>query len=129
MNMTSILRSLRQIGLILVILVGLLVAAALVDGIPESAVRPPENLKTIEEFRVWKQGFIKGEGTYQNSGVTYKVLLGPRGRYLASGPSAYVFDEQGQFVDWTSDMGDFDTVKHHFDLRSGHVVHVRHNKP
>lgn len=25
---------------------------------------------------------------------------------LSSGPSAYVFDETGRLVDWTSDMGD-----------------------
>jgi hypothetical protein len=42
--MTSIFRTLLQIGLIFAILFGLFVAAAVVDGIPESAVRPPERL-------------------------------------------------------------------------------------
>jgi hypothetical protein len=40
-----------------------------------------------------------------------------------------LFDERGQFVDWTADMGDFDTVKNHFDLTSGHVKNITLEKP
>ena len=70
-----------------------------------------------------------GKGTFESSGKTYTVMLAPAGRYLASGPSAYLFDEQGQFVDWTADMGDFYTVKNRFDLTSGNVKIFMHEKP
>ena len=66
-----------------------------------------------------------GTGTFQNAGVTYTVLLGPAGRYLPSGPAAYLFDDKARFVDWTSDMGDFYTVKYRFDLTSGRVKGLR----
>ena len=65
-----------------------------------------------------------GKGTYKSAGVTYTVMLAPAGRYLASGPSAYLFDERSRFVDWTADMGDFYTVKNRFDLASGHVQNI-----
>jgi hypothetical protein len=80
-------------------------------------------------FRAWKRGSIMRSGAFEGSGVTYTVMLAPAGRYLASGPSAYLFDEQGQFVDWTADMGDFYTVKNRFDLTSGHVKNIRREKP
>ena len=70
-----------------------------------------------------------GRGTFESAGVTYTVMLAPAGRYLASGPSAYLFDGTGQFVDWTADMGDFYTVKNGFDLTSGHVKNVTREKP
>src|SRR5215212_12236191 len=117
----SIKRILRPIGIALLALIGLLVISVLVERIPLSAARPPKNLKTLQEFQAWKQGKIKGQGTFENSGITYTVMLAPAGRYLASGPAAYLFDEKGQFVDWTADMGDFHTVKNRFDLASGNV--------
>lgn len=70
-----------------------------------------------------------GKGTYENSGTNYTVMLAPAGRSFASGPSAYLFDENGQFIDWTSDMGDNFTVKRRFDLTSGHVKNVERKKP
>ena len=70
-----------------------------------------------------------GKGTFESAGVAYTVMLAPAGRYLASGPSAYLFDEHEQFVDWTADMGDFYTVKNNFDLTSGHVKNIKHEKP
>ena len=56
-------------------------------------------------------------------------MLAPAGRYLASGPSAYLFDEKGKFVDWTADMGDYYTVTKRFDLTSGNVKNITHEKP
>jgi hypothetical protein len=125
----SIKRILRRIGIVLLTLIGLLFTSVLVDQIPLSAARPPKNLKTLEEFRVWKQGKIEGKGTFENSGITYTVMLAPAGRYLASGPSAYLFNEKGEFVDWTADMGDFYTVKNRFDLTSGNVKNIGPEKP
>lgn len=125
----SIKRILRRVGIGLLALIGLLLLSVLVDLIPFSAARPPRNLTTLEEFRTWKQGDIKGKGTFENSGVTYTVMLAPAGRYLASGPSAYLFDQKGQFVDWTHDMGDFYTAKNRFDLTSGNVKNIEREKP
>lgn len=65
-----------------------------------------------------------GERRYENSGTNYTVMLAPAGRTLASGPSAYLFDQNGQFIDWTADMGDFKTKKYGFDLTSGRVKRV-----
>lgn len=94
-----------------------------------SAAQPPKHLKTIEEFQAWKQGAVIGTGTFENSGATYSVMLAPAGRYWASGSAAYLFDRNGQFVDWTADMGDFRTVKYQFDLTSGNVKNIKMNKP
>lgn len=69
------------------------------------------------------------KGTFENAGVTYTVMLGPAGRYLASGPSAYLFDQHGQFVDWTPDMGDVSTTKNGFDLTSGRVRNIKYESP
>ena len=93
------------------------------------AARPPNDLKTIEDFATWKRGSIVGRGTYESAGDTYTVMLAPAGRYLASGTSAYLFDENGQFVDWTADMGDFFTVNNQFDLTSGNVKNIEREKP
>lgn len=99
------------------------------DRIPMGAARPPKGMATIEEFRAWKGPSIKGTGTYESAGVTYTVVLAPAGRLHASGPSAYLFDPQGRFVDWTSDMGDFPTVRLGFDLTSGRVKNIQRVKP
>jgi hypothetical protein len=80
-------------------------------------------------MRAWKGPAIKGTGTYEGAGVTYTVVLAPAGRHLASGPSAYLFDPEGRFVDWTSDMGDFPTVRLGFDLTSGRVKNIQRQKP
>jgi hypothetical protein len=121
-------RTLFRIGVIIAAPILLLGGCLLLDQIPMSAARPPADLKTIEDFRTWKHGAIMGSGTFEDSGVIYTVMLAPAGRYLASGPSAYLFDEQGQFVDWTADMGDFYTVKNRFDLTSGHVKNINREK-
>jgi hypothetical protein len=125
----SLKRTVFRIGIILSVPFGLLGGCLLVDQIPLSAARPPKNLNTLEEFQAWRRGAVMGKGTFESSGVTYTVMLAPAGRYLASGPSAYLFDDKGQFVDWTADMGDFHTIKNHFDLTSGHVKNIKHEKP
>jgi hypothetical protein len=122
-------RVLFRIGVIFAVPMLLLGGCLLLDQIPMSTARPPKSMKTIEEFQNWKRGVIMGKGTFESAGVTYTVMLAPAGRYLASGPSAYLFDQQGQFVDWTADMGDFYTVKNNFDLTSGHVKDIMREKP
>jgi hypothetical protein len=83
-----------------------------------SAARPPQNLSTIEEFRECREAVVMGCGTVEISGSSHTVLLAPAGRYLASGPSAYLFDEAGRYVDWTADMGHW-YVNNRFDLTGG----------
>ena len=99
------------------------------DALTMSRARPPANVRTMEDFLVWKKGAVTGRGTFETGGVTYTVMLGRPARSLASGPSAYLFDANSQFVDWTADMGDFYTVKREFDLTSGHVKNIKHDEP
>jgi hypothetical protein len=122
-------KTLFRLGLILVLPIFLLGGCIVVDCIAMSSARPPKTLKTIDDFKMWKNGSIKGRGTFEKEGVVYTIMLAPAGRMLSSGPSAYVFDDKGQFVDWTGDMGDNYTVKNHFDLTSGHVKNVTHEQP
>ena len=122
----TIKRTLFRVGIILCVPVFLLGGCIVFDCITMAAARPPKLLKTIEDFETWKRGSIMGRGSFETGGVTFNVMLAPAGRALASGPSAYLFDEKGQFVDWTGDMGDCYTVKNHFDLTSGHVKNVTH---
>lgn len=95
-----------------------------VDHIALKSARPPANLKTIHDFRDWKKRAFMGERSYENFGTTYIVMLGPSGRMFASGPSAYLFDQNGDFVDWTPDMGDSKTKEFGFDLTGGRVKRV-----
>lgn len=90
---------------------------------------PPAAVRTMDEFLDWKKGSVKGRGTFESGGVTYTVILGPPARYLASGPSAYLFDPTGNLVDWTADMGDLYTVTHGFDLTSGQVKNIKRDEP
>jgi hypothetical protein len=97
------------------------------DSIPLKKATPPQSMSTVEEFRKWKGSEIMDEGTYANNGTTYKVYLVPAGRYLASGPSAYLFTQNGDFVDWSADCGDYFTVKQNFDLTSGNIKPIKNN--
>lgn len=110
-------------------LVLLFIVFLYLDNVPAAAARPPESLRTLEDFRVWKQGLIKGQGTFEAKGVLHTVLLAPASHYLASGPAAYLFDPDGQFVDWTGDMGDYHTVKHRFDLTGSQVKNLSVTPP
>jgi len=114
-------RTLTQIGIALAATAGLLVGCLSLDLIPMSAAKPPPKLKTLQDFRAWKRGSVMGMRTFTNSGKAYTVMLAPAGRFLASGPSAYLFDKDGRFIDWTADMGDLPTVYNRWDLTSGHV--------
>jgi hypothetical protein len=95
------------------------------DAILLSRARPPRGITTLADFNSWKGEAILGHGTFEHGGTNYTVMLGPAGRTLASGPSAYVFDSDGQFVDWTSDMGDFRTRARKFDLGGGALKNVQ----
>ncbi len=103
----------------------LLIGSILLDQIPMRAARPPAQLITIEDFEIWKRKELIATATLEDQGIRYTVLLGPAGRYLASGPSAYLFDERGHFVDWTADMGDLATVKKRIYLNGGRLQNYK----
>ena len=115
--------------MVLLVPVGVLGGCIAYDGFAMSRARPPASVQTMDDFLAWKQGAVTGRGTFETGGVTYTVMLGRPARSLASGPSAYLFDTNSQFVDWTADMGDFYTVKHRFDLTSGHVKNIKRGEP
>jgi hypothetical protein len=112
-------RIVRGVARVVLLLFGLLI----LDHLPSfwNDLSPPPDLATIDDFREWKADGIRAEGTYEDSGKTYTVLLGETSAFLVSGPAAYVFDSNGSFVDWTGDMGDVYTKKHGFNLTSGNV--------
>lgn len=94
-----------------------------------SKARPPASVRTLDDLLAWRKEGITASGTFSSGGVTYTVMLGKPARSLASGPAAYVFDAGGGYVDWTSDMGDFYTEKHGFDLTSGNVKNIKRVTP
>ena len=88
---------------------------------------PPKGIRSIEDFLEWKGSEILGKGIYtdQSKRSDYQVYLAPSGRVLASGPSAYLFDEDGKFIEWTPDMGDSGTSIHNYDLSSGNLKRIK----
>lgn len=118
----------RIVGIFVAVPIVMIGGCLSADLMMLAKARPPKNLKTIEDFRAWKGDAIMGNGTYENSGITYTVMLAPAGRTLASGPSAYLFDQKGEYVDWTSDMGDISTVKHRFNLMGGMIKNIERVK-
>jgi hypothetical protein len=114
-------KTIVRICIILAAPILLLAGCISVDLVILSAARPPKDLKTIQDFELWKGKASMGRRTYENSGTNYTVILGPAGRTLPSGPSAYLFDQNGNFVDWTSDLGDLRTERYQLDLTGGRV--------
>src|SRR5690606_405312 len=58
-----------------------------------------------EDFVDWQKD-IRRCHEVQVRGVTYFHVIGPHARHLASGGALYVFDVNGNFVGWSSDVGD-----------------------
>jgi hypothetical protein len=114
-----------RIGLAVIVAVGMLSAFVALELRSMSRARPPASIRTMEDFRAWKKDGVTGRGTFEANGRNYTVMLGRNARHLASGPSAYLFDSNDQFIDWTADMGDFYTAKRGFDLTSGHVKNIK----
>jgi hypothetical protein len=118
-----------RIGIVALVPIALLGSCVALDVLTMARARPPASVRTMEDFLVWKKGAVRGRGTFETGGAAYTVMLGRPARSLASGPSAYLFDTNGQFVDWTADMGDSYTVKRGFDLTSGRVKNITHARP
>ena len=66
---------------------------------------PPENIKTLNSYLEWKPG-TKTIYKIENKGIVYYLCLDKPRRIPASGPSAYCFDSNCNFVGWTADIGD-----------------------
>lgn len=84
--------------------------------------RPPADMETITEFKAWRRKSIRPDAQFIHQGTNYTVAFGPAGGALPSGPAAYVFDSEGNFVDWTADMGDLATAKFRIWLGGGGLI-------
>ena len=68
--------------------------------------KPPPGMTDWLTFFEWKPEPM-GAFRVSTTNGTYYQLLGPAGRWLPSGPAAYSFDAQGNFIVWSADSGDF----------------------
>lgn len=73
---------------------------------------PSGKFSTVDEYLAQARQ-PSSVGKANKGGATYYVAYSPMDSWLAvpSGPAAYVFDETGQLVDWTSDTGDDATFR------------------
>src|SRR5262245_49222627 len=117
---------LRRIFEIILILTGLLalpVAWMLYrDSGLKSAVEPPWNVQTLDDFRKWRPQYDQAI-KLESRGSAYYLIFGERARTLASGPSGYLFDARGNFVGWVLDTGDnpYLRVASDHDARKGSI--------
>jgi hypothetical protein len=82
---------------------------------------PPRAVRTLSDFLAWHPG--PGEVFRVTvRGSTYYLLGGDEVYPLNSGPSAYTFDANGNYVDWTPDSGD---VLHPAITLTGRAPHER----
>jgi hypothetical protein len=73
------------------------------------SLRPPDDLRTIEDFQKWMPEVREVIETKVRKS-TYYLILG-KSRKLPSGPSGYTFDQHGNFVEWSEDIGDIRTPR------------------
>lgn len=76
------------------------------DAVHYSHLRPPRDIKNIQDFRRWNPA-LQAAQLIMFHGSTYYVVRGPFARVLASGPSEYYFDHNGNYVGRNVDIGDF----------------------
>ena len=107
-----------------ILLLLLLTLNITVDQILFKNNNPKESLKNFDDFITWKGDKIKKMGYFIYEDKKYTVYLTTFGRLLPSGPCAYLFDLHGNYIDWTSDMGDLRTNRYKFDLTSGNVKDI-----
>jgi hypothetical protein len=75
------------------------------DGALQRAITPPWSVQTLDDFRKWRPQFDQAL-KLEARGATYYLVFGERARVLASGKSAYLFDERGTLLGWVRDIGD-----------------------
>ena len=66
---------------------------------------PPESVKTLKSYLEWRPE-TKTIFKIENDGNIYYFCLGEQGPMPASGPSAYCFDSESNFLGWSADIGD-----------------------
>ena len=92
--------------------IGVLAAVVLASGAfvaferaSQQRLVPAKRASTLSEFLDWQPAC----DTFAKINVGSKrhiIAYGPLCGWLPSGPSAYVFDDTGRLVDWSSDIGD-----------------------
>jgi len=75
------------------------------DGEMRRALTPPWSVRTLDDFRKWRPQFDQALKLEARS-ATYYLVFGEPARVLASGKSAYLFDERGTLLGWVRDIGD-----------------------
>jgi hypothetical protein len=90
----------------------LILAAALIGGCVATEVAcyrrivPDGRAATLAEYLAWRPSAAEF-AVVETSGMEHVIAYGPsRSLMLASGPSAYIFDDTGRMVDWSPDIGD-----------------------
>jgi hypothetical protein len=67
---------------------------------------PDGRAATLAEYLAWRPSAAEF-AVVETAGTRHVIAYGPkRSPMLASGPSAYVFDDTGRMVDWSADIGD-----------------------
>lgn len=85
-----------------------LLAALLADMAYDAALfakaQPPNEVTDFKSFLKWMR-HPRGAQRISENNLVYYRITGPEGRSFASGPSAYLFNEKGELVGWTPDIG------------------------
>jgi hypothetical protein len=99
---------LKRVTVLILICAGFLWGSIQCDQIPRTLATPPRDMTNIVACFAWLKKPM-GAQKLTDGPTTYFRILGPAGRFLASGPAGYAFDDHGRFVGWTADIGDFPT--------------------
>jgi hypothetical protein len=83
----------------------LLFASIAVDLFFKWRATPPASMRTFDDFLAW-QTKSRWLGLTQENGETFIVARGPDAGTSQSGPTVYVFDSSGRYLDWTTARGD-----------------------
>lgn len=75
------------------------------DEIYHGHLRPPDDVLNIRDFRRWNLTFSNAQ-VVTFHGSTYYAVTGPHARFMASGPSEYYFDQNGNYIGRNPDTGD-----------------------
>jgi hypothetical protein len=68
--------------------------------------KPPKTVVDIKSFFQWKQIPKAIYHVTNSNGYEYFLITGPAGKLIVpSGPSGYFFDLQGNYIGWSSDIG------------------------
>jgi len=91
---------------------GLIIVAALIGGcvtteyLSRRRLDPTGRVATLSEYLAWRPSAEQFVAVVVD-GRRHVIAYGPSSwLLLSSGPSAYVFDDTGRLVDWSSDVGD-----------------------